>query len=33
MMRDYYDLLYGNKIDNLEERDRFLEKFNLPRPN
>ena len=25
--------LYGNKIDNLEEMDRFLEKFNLPRLN
>ena len=23
----------GNKIDNLEEMDRFLEKFNLPRLN
>ena len=22
---------YGNKMDNLEEMDRFLEKFNLPR--
>ena len=27
----YYDQLYGNKMDNLEEMDRFLEKFNLPR--
>ena len=24
---------YGNKVDNLEEMDRFLEKFNLPRLN
>ena len=24
---DYYDQLYGNKIDNLEEMDRFLEKL------
>ena len=31
--RDYYEQLYGNKIDNLEELDRFLEKFNLPRVN
>ena len=23
--------LYGNKMDNLEEMDGFLEKFNLPR--
>ena len=30
---DYYEQLYGNKIDNLEEMDRFLEKFNLPRLN
>ena len=25
--------LYGNKMDNLEEMDRFLEKFSLPRLN
>ena len=31
--RDYYEQLYGNKIDNLEEMDRFLENFNLPRLN
>ena len=31
--RDYYEQLYGNNIDNLEEMDRFLEKFNLPRLN
>ena len=28
-IRDYYEKLYGNKMDNLEEMDRFLEKFNL----
>ena len=28
-----YNELYGNKMDNLEEMDRFLEKFNLPRLN
>ena len=33
IIRDYYEQLYGNKIDNLEEMDRFLEKFNLPRMN
>ena len=33
IIRDYYDQLYGNKIDNLEDMDRFLEKFNLPRVN
>ena len=25
--------LYGNKMDNLKEMDRFLEKFSLPRLN
>ena len=29
--RDYYEQLYGNKMDNLEEMDRFFEKFSLPR--
>ena len=29
IMRDYYEQLYGNKMDNLEEMDRFLEKYNL----
>ena len=33
IIRDYYEQLYGNKIHNLEEMDRFLEKFNLPRLN
>ena len=33
ILRDYYEQLYGNKIDNLKEMDKFLEKFNLPRPN
>ena len=32
-IRDYYDQLYGNKIDNLEKMDRFLEKFSLLRLN
>ena len=30
---DYYEQLYGNKIDNLEEMDRVLEKVDLPRLN
>ena len=31
IIRDYYEQLHGNKMDNLEEMDRFFEKFNLPR--
>ena len=30
IITDYYEQLYGNKMDNLEELDRFLEKFHLP---
>ena len=30
---DYYKQLYANKMDNLEEMDKFLEKYNLPRLN
>ena len=33
IIRDYYEQLHGNKMDNLEEMDRFLEKFNLARLN
>ena len=33
IMRDYYKQLYANKMDNLEEMDKFLEKLNLPRLN
>ena len=33
IIRDYYEQLYGNIMDNLEEMDRFLENFNLPRLN
>ena len=33
IIKDYYEQLYGNKIANLEEMDRCLEKFNLPRLN
>ena len=31
IIRHYYEQLYGNKKDYLEEMDRFIEKFNLPR--
>jgi len=30
IIRGYYEQLHGNKMDNLEGMDRFLEKFNLP---
>ena len=33
IMRYYYKQLYANKMDNLEEMDKFLEKHNLPRLN
>ena len=33
IIRDYYEQLYGNKMDNLEEMDRFFKKFSLPRLN
>ena len=34
IMRDYYYMpLYANKMDNLEEMDKFLEKHNLLRQN
>ena len=33
IMRDYYKQLYANKMDNLEEMDKFLEKHNLSRLN
>ena len=31
--REYYEQLYGNKMDNLEGTGRLLENFNLPRLN
>ena len=31
IMRDQYKQLYANKMDNLEEMDKFLEKHNLTR--
>ena len=33
IIRDYYEQLYGNEKDSLEETDRLLEKFNLPKMN
>ena len=33
IMRDYYKQLYANKVDNLEEMDKLVEKHNLPRLN
>ena len=33
IIRDYYQQLYANKLDNLEEMDIFLEKYNLPKLN
>ena len=33
IMRDYHKQLYDNKMDNLEEIDKFLERHNLPRLN
>ena len=33
IIRDYYKQLYADKIDNLQEMDKFLERYNLPRLN
>ena len=33
IIRDYYQQLYNNKMDNLEEMEEFLEKYNLPKLN
>ena len=33
ILRDYYKQPYANKMDNLEEMDKFLERYNLPRLN
>ena len=33
IIRDYYKQLYDTKMDNLEEMDRFLARYNFPRLN
>ena len=31
IIRNYYQQLYANKMDNLEEMEKFLEKYNFPK--
>ena len=33
IIRDYYKQLYANKMDNLKEMDKFLERYDFPRLN
>ena len=33
IIRDYYQQLYANKIDSVEEMDKFLEKYTFPKLN
>ena len=33
IIRDYYQQLYAKKMDNVEEMDKFLEKYNFPKLN
>ena len=33
IIRNYYQQLYANKMDNLEEMDKFSEMYNLPKLN
>ena len=33
IIRDYYQQLYANKMDNVEEMDKVLEKYNFPKLN
>ena len=32
MIRDYYQQFYGNKFNNLDEMNKFFEKYNLQKP-
>ena len=33
IIRDYYKQLHANKMDNLEEMEKFSERYNLPKLN
>ena len=33
IITEYYQQLYANKMDNVEEMDKFLEKYNFPKLN
>ena len=33
IIREYYEQLYANKFDNLEDMDNFLETYTLPKLN
>ena len=33
IIREYYQQLYANKMDNVDEMDKFLEKCNFPKLN
>ena len=33
MIRNYYEQLYAKKLENADEMDTFLEKYNLPKLN
>ena len=33
IIREYYETLHANKLDNLKEMDKFLDSYNLPKLN
>ncbi len=33
IIREYYEKLYANKLNNLEEMDKFLDSYNFPKLN